>query len=89
MPELSSMSYVIDFRNTLNCATIESAKPGQEICILVGLEKQPDTASITAKGKRSTDGKSFDITVLTNTGTDVQSWIWTELKTAIDIHRGK
>lgn len=86
MPEFSTTSYVIDFRNTLNCATIESAKPGQEISLLVRPEKQPDAKSITGMGKRSADGESFEIAVLTNTGTDVQSWTRADLMTAIDIH---
>lgn len=89
MPEFSTTSYVIDFRNTLNCATIESAKPGQEISLLVRPETQPDAESITANGKRSADGESFEITALTNAGTDVQSWSWADLKATIAIHRGK
>lgn len=89
MPDPSSTSYVIDFKNTLNCATIESAKPGQAISLLVRPENQANGTSIAAEGKRSADGTSFTIAVMIEGSLDRQSWSWSDLKNAIEIHRGK
>lgn len=89
MPDPSEVSYVIDFRNTLNCARIESAKPGQRISLLVRSEKLPNGASIEVTGTRSPDGSSFTIAVMTEECLDEQSWAWSDLNTAIELHRGK
>lgn len=89
MEEFDDPAYVIDFRNTLNCATIESAKPGQEITILVRPEKKPEAASVRAKGTRSADGLSFVVLVTTSSGVQSHSWEWSLLLNAIQVHRGK
>lgn len=89
MPDPSRTSYVIDFRNTLNCARLQSAKPGQRISLLVRPEKLPNGASIEATGTRSADGSSFTIAVMTGECPDEQSWTWADLNAAIELHRGK
>ena len=89
MGETEEPAYVIDFRNTRNCAAIESAKPGQEITVLVRPEKEPEATSVRAKGARSAEGLSFTVSVTTNAGVQSHSWGWELLLNAIEVHRGK
>jgi len=89
MDEIEEPAYVIDFRNTRNCAAIESAKPGQEITVLVRPEKKPEATSVRAKGARSADGLSFTVSVTTNADIRTHSWGWDLLLNAIEVHRGK
>jgi hypothetical protein len=80
--------HVIDFRNTLNCTRIEYAKPGEELDILVRLERPADSPSVRAKGRRSADGTSFEVTVPTEHGPETHSWTWAFLQDALRAHRG-
>lgn len=88
MPSHSDPVHIIDFRNTLNCTRIEYAKPGEELDILVRLERPTDSPAVRAKGKRSDDGSSFEVTVTTEHGTESHSWTWVFLQDALRVHRG-
>ena len=88
MENFNDPVYVFDFRTTLNCATTESANPGQEIPVLVRLERDLTGPAVRATGKRSADGQSFTIDVKTTEGLQTHSWTWTTLLEAIRIHRG-
>jgi len=80
--------HVIDFRDEWNCAHIESAKPGESLEIKVRLERPLDSQSLTAKGVRSADGKSFEVTVSSPNGSETHSWSWEFLVDALRVHRG-
>lgn len=84
----SDLVHVVDFRSTLNCIRIELAKPGQEIDILVRLERPADSPSVRAKGRRSADGQSFEVTVPTANGSETHEWTWETLLDALRVHRG-
>lgn len=87
MASHSDPVHVIDFRNTSNCTRIEYAKPGEELDILVRLERLTDSPSIRAKGKRSGDGSTFEVTVTTKEGIESHSWTWAFLQDALQAHR--
>jgi hypothetical protein len=89
MEQTQMPAYVLDFRNTHNCAVIESTKPGQEVSVLVRSENNPDAVSIKARGIRSQDGLSFTVSVNTDDGCDSHDWTWIFLLDAIEAHRGK
>lgn len=88
MTSHSDPVHVIDFRDTLNCTRIEYAKPGEELNILVRLERPADSPAIRAKGKRSEDGLTFEVTVATEHGIESHSWTWAFLQDALQVHRG-
>jgi hypothetical protein len=70
MPELESPISALDLRDPSNCLSIATAKPGQEIRVLVRLEDNPTTARLTeAVGTLSNDGKSFSVVVTNEDGT--------------------
>lgn len=68
--------HVIDFRSESNCNRIESAEPGEELEILVRLEAPHTSPSVRARGWRSLDGESFEVTVPTQDGSEAHSWTW-------------
>jgi hypothetical protein len=72
----SDLVHVIDFRNKANCNRIESAEPGEELEILVRLEAPHTSPSVRARGWRSLDGESFEVTVPTRDGPEAHSWTW-------------
>ena len=88
MTDFNEPVYVYDFRSTLNCATTESASPGQEIDVLVRKEKQLTAPAVKAKGTRSADGKLFKIDVQIDGRVESHSWPWAGLLEAINLHRG-
>ena len=67
MAEFESPTYAPDLRHRLNCLSIASAKPGQEIPVLVRLEDDTTAQLILATGILSNDGTSFSVVV---TGAD-------------------
>jgi len=80
--------YVVDFRKSDSFGRIERAQPGDEVDILVRLELPADSPGVRAKGRRSDDGTSFEIAVLTDDGPEAHSWTWDFLCEALLIHRG-
>lgn len=86
--EDSDPVHVIDFRSTLNCTRIELAKPGDELDILARLQRPVDSPSVRAKGRRSADGKMFEVTVPTDDGPEIHAWTWEFLLDALRVHRG-
>ena len=67
MAKFDSPTCALDLRHRSNCLGIASAKPGQEIPVLVRLEDDSAGLLIVATGTLSNDGKSFSVVV---TGTD-------------------
>jgi len=65
MPTSASLTYVIDFRDSLNCSRIESVQPGQEIQVLVCPEQEPLADPLGVKGARSQDGAMFIVEIVT------------------------
>jgi hypothetical protein len=53
----------LDLRHRSNCVSIASAKPGQEIRVLVRLKDDATTQLIGATGTLSNDGKSFSVVI--------------------------
>ena len=84
MEEFESPAYVLDLRDRSNCSRIQSAKPGQEIKVLVHPENDSSVPSILAKGTRSGDGTSFSVVVTTSAGEKEHSWNYQWLLEAID-----
>ena len=89
MTDFNAPEHVLDFRNTLNCATIESLKPSQETTVLVYLANDASRKSVRAIGRRSTDGTTFEVSVPTPNGNESHTWAWWILESAIQVHRGK
>ena len=87
--DFNAPEHVLDFRNTLNCATIESVKPGDEVSILVYLQNDQDRESVRAIGRRSKDGQTFEVSVQTPSGDETHTWAWWILESALNVHRGK
>ncbi len=87
MQEFESPTYILDFRNSLNRSTIESAKPNKEIRVLVRPENDPSAESIAATGKRSEDGTEFHVVVVTTAGHQSHTWNWNWLQDAIGAYR--
>ena len=89
MTDFNAPEHVLDFRDTLNCATIESLKPGDETSVLVYLSNDASRKSVKAIGSRSADGATFDVSVPTPAGNESHTWAWWILESAIRAHCGK
>ena len=64
MPEIESPISALDLRDPSNCLNIATAKPGQEIRVLVRPEDNATAAEfMEAVGTLSNDGKSFSVVV--------------------------
>ena len=64
MPELELPTSAPDLRDPTNCMNIATAKPGQEIRVLVRSEDNAASAKLLeAMGTLSNDGKSFSVVV--------------------------
>ena len=64
MAEVGSPPSALDLRDPSNCLNIATAKPGQEIRILVRPEDNTTAAEfMEAVGTLSNDGKSFSVVV--------------------------
>ena len=87
MATFDNPEYILDFGNPQNCATVQGAKPQQEVSVLVRPDKQPDATPIEALGKRSADGDTFEIIVTTSAGTQSHTWSWGALHDAIRVQR--
>ena len=70
-----SLSYMIDFRDSLNCSRIERAQSGEEIQVLVCPEEEPLADPVYGKGTRSQDGALFVVEFTTTAGKQ-QSFEW-------------
>jgi hypothetical protein len=68
MAEFESPTCALDLRHRSNCFSIASAKPGQEIPVLVRPESDGTAQLIVATGRLSNDGKSFSVVVTTADG---------------------
>ena len=75
MTPFDSLTYVIKFRDSLNCSRIQNAQPGEEILVLVHPEQEPRADPLGAKGTRSRDGALFVVEITTADGTP-QSFEW-------------
>ena len=70
MPELESQTCALDLRDPSNCLNIASAKPGEEIRVIVRVEGNGTAAKLMeAVGALSNDGKSFSVVVTREGGT--------------------
>lgn len=85
MEEFESPTYVLDLANSLNCAHIESAKPGVPVEVRVVPEAGGE--SILAKGLLNSESTSFSVEVVTPAGTQTHSWTWEFLKDALEYRR--
>ena len=63
MAEFESPTYALDLRHQSNCLSIASAKPGQEIRVLVRPEDDATAELTIATGTLSNDGTSFSVVV--------------------------
>jgi hypothetical protein len=63
MAEVESPACALDLRHPSNGLSIASAKPGQEIRVLVYPEDDATKKLIEAVGTLSNDGKSFSVVV--------------------------
>ena len=63
MAEVESPECALDLRHPSNGLSIASAKPGQEMPVLVRLEDDATAQLIVAKGTLSNDGKTFSVVV--------------------------
>ena len=61
--------YVLDLRQSLNCATIESASRSKPFRVLVRPEDDENAAPIPATGTLSDNGEEFLVVVSTDAGT--------------------
>lgn len=86
MAEFESPTYVLDFRDRLNCSRIQAANPGKEIRVLVRPEHDVTAKPIIAKGIRSLDGASFSVMVTTAAGEQTHDWGYKDLLDAISVH---
>ena len=68
MAEFESPTYALDLRHRSNCLSIASAKPGQEIRVLVRPEDDATAQPIVATGTLSNDGTSFSVVVMGEDG---------------------
>jgi len=68
MPKLESPTCALDLRHPSNCMNIGSAKPGQEIPVLVHPEDDATTKLMEAVGTLSNDGKTFSVIVTREDG---------------------
>jgi hypothetical protein len=70
MAELEEVttSRTIDLRDPSNCLSIATAKPGQEIRVLVRSEDNAAATLMEAMGTLSNDGKSFSVVVTREDG---------------------
>src|SRR5580765_2595903 len=75
MTPSSSLTYVINFRDSANCSRIQNAQPGEEIMVLVHPEQEPLADPLAAKGSRSQDGTLFVVEITTADGAP-QSFEW-------------
>ena len=64
MSEYESPTCALDLRHRSNCISIASAKPGQEIQVLVRPEDDATAELIVATGTLSNDSKSFSVVVM-------------------------
>lgn len=88
MPDFESPTYALDLRNRSNCSTIESAKAGKTIRVLVRSEDDPTAKPIVAKGTRSHDGASFSVVVTRADGAQQHhDWGYKDLLKAISVHK--
>lgn len=69
MAEVESPACALDLRHRSNCLSIASAKPGQEIPVLVSLEDDATTKLMEVVGTLSNDGKTFSVIVTREDGT--------------------
>ena len=64
MAELELPTSALNLRNPTNCMNIATAKPGQEIRVLVRPEDKATAVTLMeAVGTLSNDGKSFSVVV--------------------------
>ena len=69
MAEFESQTCVPDLRHPSNCLNIASAKPGEEIRVLVRPEDDAAATDLMeAVGTLSNDGKSFSVVVTREDG---------------------
>ena len=68
MAKFESPTCVLNLRHRSNCLSIASAKPGQEIRVLVHPEDDATAQLIVATGTLSNDGKLFSVVVTTADG---------------------
>ena len=71
----NSLTYVINFRDSANCARIQNLQPGEEILVLVHPEQEPLADPLGAKGTRSQDGALFIVEIPAGDGA-TQSFEW-------------
>lgn len=81
--------YYLVLNHSLNCATIESAKPNKQQTVLVRSEAEPNIAPIHAIGILSDDSKNYHVAVSTAQGDDSFNLDWEELKGSIQQNRMK
>ena len=65
MAQFESPTCVLNLRHPSNCLSIASAKPGQEIRVLVHPEDDATAQLIVATGNLSNDGTSYPVVVTT------------------------
>jgi hypothetical protein len=87
MAEFESPTYILDLRDSLNCATLEGASPGEEIQVLVRPENDEASAPIRATGTLSSDSQTFQVVVTTSAGEQTHSWNYDTLKDALRARR--
>lgn len=75
MTPSDSLTYVINFRDSANCARIQNVQPGEEILVLLHPEQELLADPLGAKGMRSQDGTLFLVKFATADGTP-QSFEW-------------
>ena len=80
--------HVIDLDHSLNRATIEGAKPGEAIFVLVKEIGSKSASTERAIGRLSSDGSEFKVEVPTPSGKLSHTWPWDLLLAAIRV-RGK
>ena len=87
MDEFESPAYYLDLLDRSNCSRIESAKPGQEIPVLVRREDDRTKKPIGAVGTRSQDGQNFSVAVRREDGKlQAHSWPYAVLLESISMH---
>ncbi len=85
MPEFDTPTYYLDLEHSLNRATIESAKEGATIAVLVRSESDPDAAPIRATATRN--GEGFFVVVETELGRQSFSIEWDSLVRDVNARR--
>ena len=75
MTPSDSLTYVINFRDSANCARIQNAQPGEEILVQLHPEQELLADPLGAKGMRSQDGTLFLVEFAAADGTP-QSFEW-------------